>query len=51
MGNCDDNHDGITMIEVSLSEKERLVGIISHKHGGNALHFGFSFIIASPDYC
>jgi hypothetical protein len=42
MGSCDGrNTDLITMIEESLTEKERIVGIASHKHGGNAVHFGF----------
>ena len=49
MGSCDCRISSITKTEVSLTDKERIVGISSHKHGDNALHFGFSFLIARLD--
>jgi hypothetical protein len=48
MGLCDGKDTSIAIIKVSLKDEERLVGIASHTHS-NALHFGFQFIIASPD--
>ena len=49
MGSCVGRDKLISMTEIELTDKERLVGISSHKHGDNALHFGFSFLIASED--
>ena len=48
MGLCDGDTASIETKEISLKDKERLVGFASHTHG-NALHFGFRFIIASSD--